>query len=82
MPKTLPVPDRMIHDWFDHPTLHLTMTGVIAKSSNIGTALASTQISTQRTVRLPRGVRPGLAHRHRPQRRLRGLLPAWQSWST
>lgn len=30
-----------IGDWFDHGTLRLTATGVLAKSSNIGTVLAS-----------------------------------------
>ncbi len=47
MPSTLPVADRVIHDWFPHDRLHLTTTGVIAKSSNIGTTLAATQISSQ-----------------------------------
>jgi cell division protein FtsI (penicillin-binding protein 3) len=36
--------DRWIGDWFEHETIHLTMGGVIAKSSNIGTALAATQL--------------------------------------
>jgi cell division protein FtsI (penicillin-binding protein 3) len=30
-----------IHDWFPHGTIKLTLAGVIAKSSNIGTVLAS-----------------------------------------
>jgi cell division protein FtsI (penicillin-binding protein 3) len=30
-----------IHDWFTHGTIRLTLAGVIAKSSNIGTVLAS-----------------------------------------
>jgi cell division protein FtsI (penicillin-binding protein 3) len=30
-----------IHDWFPHGMIHLTLAGVIAKSSNIGTVLAS-----------------------------------------
>jgi cell division protein FtsI (penicillin-binding protein 3) len=41
VPPELPSGDRPIHDWFSHPTLHLTLAGVIAQSSNIGTAKAS-----------------------------------------
>ncbi len=41
VPGVLPSGDRPIHDWFDHPTLKMTLAGVIAQSSNIGTAKAS-----------------------------------------
>ena len=43
VPRQLPVSDRVIHDYFDHDTLRLTLAGVIAKSSNIGTVLAARQ---------------------------------------
>jgi len=43
VPRQLPVADRVIHDYFDHDTLRLTLAGVIAKSSNIGTVLAARQ---------------------------------------
>jgi cell division protein FtsI (penicillin-binding protein 3) len=39
----LTVADRVIHDYFNHPKIHLTLAGVIALSSNIGTALAATK---------------------------------------
>jgi cell division protein FtsI (penicillin-binding protein 3) len=38
VPGRLPSGDRVIHDWFPHGTLHMTLTGVVAQSSNIGTA--------------------------------------------
>ena len=38
VPPQLPSGDRIIHDWFPHATLHLTLAGIIAQSSNIGTA--------------------------------------------
>ena len=41
VPGQLQSGDRVIHDWFAHPTLKLTLAGVIAQSSNIGTAKAS-----------------------------------------
>jgi cell division protein FtsI (penicillin-binding protein 3) len=41
VPPQLPSGDRIIHDWFPHPTLHLTLAGIIAQSSNIGTAKSS-----------------------------------------
>jgi cell division protein FtsI (penicillin-binding protein 3) len=38
VPPQLTSGDRIIHDWFPHGMLHLTLAGVISKSSNIGTA--------------------------------------------
>lgn len=47
VPGTLPVMDRVINDYFTHGTLGLTMAGVIAKSSNIGTVLAAREFGSQ-----------------------------------
>ncbi len=41
IPGVLARQDRVIHDWFDHGLLKLTLAGVLAQSSNIGTVLAS-----------------------------------------
>jgi cell division protein FtsI (penicillin-binding protein 3) len=41
VPEKVRSSDRVIGDYFDHDTLRLTMTGVIAKSSNVGTVLAA-----------------------------------------
>ena len=38
VPGQLQSGDRVIHDWFPHDDLKLTLAGVIAQSSNIGTA--------------------------------------------
>ena len=46
VPAQLPVADRVIHDYFNHGRIHLTLAGVIALSSNIGTVLASRHISS------------------------------------
>ncbi|WP_240181842.1 penicillin-binding protein 2 [Nocardioides sp. 616] len=45
IPSSLARQDRTINDWFDHDIIKLTMAGVIAKSSNIGTVLAADQFS-------------------------------------
>lgn len=44
VPRDLRVADRTIHDYWGHGTLRLTLAGVIAKSSNVGTVLASRQL--------------------------------------
>ena len=41
VPPELTRDGRVINDWFPHPTLKLTLAGVIAKSSNIGTVRAA-----------------------------------------
>ena len=44
VPGSLRVADRTIHDYWPHGRIHLTLAGVIAKSSNIGTVLAARKI--------------------------------------
>ncbi len=46
VPPILPRDGATIHDYFTHPTLHLTAAGVLARSSNIGTVLASQRMPT------------------------------------
>ena len=45
VPSSLDRQDRSIGDWFDHGTIRLTLAGIIAKSSNIGTVLAADAFS-------------------------------------
>ncbi|WP_228031523.1 peptidoglycan D,D-transpeptidase FtsI family protein, partial [Streptomyces phyllanthi] len=44
VPNRLPRGDRLFRDDIDHPTWYLTLNGVLAKSSNIGTILATGQL--------------------------------------
>ncbi|MFM6850930.1 MAG: peptidoglycan D,D-transpeptidase FtsI family protein, partial [Terrabacter sp.] len=45
VPGVLQRQDRPIGDWFDHGMIRLTLAGIIAKSSNIGTVLAADAFS-------------------------------------
>jgi cell division protein FtsI (penicillin-binding protein 3) len=47
VPGTLLRSEKVLHDWWEHGPIQLTMTGVIAQSSNIGTVLAADQLSAQ-----------------------------------
>ena len=82
VPAELPRGDRVIHDYFEHGTLHLTLTGVIAKSSNIGTVLAASAVqarasSTTTSRKFGLGQRTGIGvHGETP-----GVLPDWHDWS-
>jgi cell division protein FtsI (penicillin-binding protein 3) len=81
VPSQLPRGDRVIHDYFVHGKLHLTLTGVIAKSSNIGTVLAASQFKHKELYDYLRsfglGSRTGVGvHGESP-----GVLPNWHDWS-
>jgi len=82
VPSELPVLDRTIHDWFEHGLMRFTMAGVIARSSNIGTALAASQFSPEQLwsyldkFGLGRRTDVGLPGE------TRGLLPPAGIWST
>lgn len=45
VPPELARQDRVIHDWFSHGELRLTLAGVVAQSSNIGTVLAADEMT-------------------------------------
>ncbi len=47
VPGTVKRGGKVIHDYWPHGTLKLTMTGILAKSSNVGTLLAAQRLSGQ-----------------------------------
>ncbi|MEU2288090.1 penicillin-binding protein 2 [Streptomyces sp. NPDC013178] len=49
VPNRLHRGDRLFQDDIDHPTWYLTLNGVLAKSSNIGTILATGQLGRTQT---------------------------------
>jgi cell division protein FtsI (penicillin-binding protein 3) len=81
VPSELPRGDRVIHDYFPHGKIHLTLTGVIAKSSNIGTVLAASQFKHRQLYDYLRefglGARTNIGVRGESP----GVLNNWRSWS-
>jgi cell division protein FtsI (penicillin-binding protein 3) len=80
VPPEVHVMGETIHDYFVHPNLRLTLTGVLAKSSNIGTVLASRKIGPDVLKRYLEafglGTKTGIGARGESA----GLLPAG-SWN-
>jgi len=81
VPGAYPVLDTSIKDWFPHDRLHLTLTGVLAKSSNIGTVRAAEQFTPRQLhdylASFGLGTRTGIGVRGESA----GLLPAAGIWS-
>ncbi|SFQ07136.1 cell division protein FtsI (penicillin-binding protein 3) [Amycolatopsis arida] len=48
VPDSLQVADHVVHDAWEHPTQPFTVTGIFAKSSNIGTLLLARQVGEER----------------------------------
>jgi cell division protein FtsI (penicillin-binding protein 3) len=81
VPPVLNREDSPIGDWFDHGTIHLTLTGVLAKSSNIGTVRAADKFGQGQLYSYLRefglGKKTGIGVRGETQ----GLLPAGSTWT-
>ncbi|HSE09759.1 MAG TPA: penicillin-binding protein 2 [Nocardioidaceae bacterium] len=73
--------DRVIGDYWDHEELRLTLTGVIAKSSNVGTVLAADELRPQEMYDYLSAFGLGKATGVGLPKESRGLLPWWESWS-
>ena len=88
VPNRLHRGDRLFKDDIDHPTWYLTLNGVLAKSSNIGTILATgqlgkTQAQSNRVLysylrKFGIGSPPASTSPARPQ----GILAPRRTWST
>lgn len=82
VPPVLERGGRAFHDSEEHPTLELTFTGVMAKSSNIGTILAAERLSPEKLheyyARFGIGTPSGLGLPGES----RGILAPAQQWSS
>jgi len=81
VPRDLPVADRVIHDYWGHGTLRLTLAGVIAKSSNVGTVLASRQLHHQQLWDYLHNFGLGQRTDIGLLGETKGLLPAESTWT-
>ncbi|WP_243060280.1 penicillin-binding protein 2 [Nocardioides sp. SR21] len=81
VPPSLQREDSPIGDWFDHGTIRLTLAGVLAKSSNIGTVLAADHFKSgqlhEYLTRFGLGQRTAIGVRGETE----GLLPAAGVWT-
>ncbi len=81
VPSVLPrANDETIHDYFSHGMLHLTATGVVAKSSNIGTVLAAQKMRDGELYRYLRGFGLGSRTGVGLNGESPGLFPKPQDW--
>ena len=81
VPNALHRQDRVIHDWFDHPTKRWTLAGVVAQSSNIGTVLAADKFGDGQLrdylVKFGLGQRTGVGLSGESP----GILPSTSQWN-
>jgi cell division protein FtsI (penicillin-binding protein 3) len=81
VPNTLARQDRVIHDWFNHPTMRWTLAGVVAQSSNIGTVLAADKFDPGQLrdylVKFGLGQRTGIGLSGESP----GILPSSSQWN-
>ncbi|HWJ83321.1 MAG TPA: penicillin-binding protein 2 [Nocardioides sp.] len=81
VPPVLNRQDHPIHDYWEHGTLHLTLAGVLAKSSNIGTVIAADQFKHGQLrsylTKFGLGRRTGIGIGGETK----GILPAGAAWT-
>ncbi|MDQ3615896.1 MAG: penicillin-binding protein 2 [Actinomycetota bacterium] len=80
VPNQISRQDRVINDYWDHGRLRLTLTGVIAKSSNIGTVLAADEFTPRQLHRYLSSFGLGDKTDIGLAGEAPGILPPWQSW--
>jgi cell division protein FtsI (penicillin-binding protein 3) len=82
VPPELRKDGRVIGDWFPHGTLRLTLTGVLAKSSNIGTVRAAEKFAPGQLRRYLVDFGLGRATRIGVRGETNGILPSASQFSS
>ncbi|MFC7497550.1 MULTISPECIES: peptidoglycan D,D-transpeptidase FtsI family protein [unclassified Nocardioides] len=82
VPSQLPRDGRVIHDWFPHGTLRMTLTGAIAQSSNIATVLAADKFKQGQLYDYLRKFGLGRRTDIGVRGETRGLLPKLGEWTS
>lgn len=80
VPDHLASSDKVIKDYFDHGSTRYTMTGVLAKSSNVGTVLAARTLPAKRLAAYLRGFGLGSRAGIEGYGESPGILAPWQEW--
>ena len=81
IPGTLKRGGKVFHDDVAHGTWHLTLAGVLAKSSNLGTILASERIGGKKLYSYLKAFGIGESTQSGLPGESRGLIPDYQDWS-
>ncbi|WP_232675810.1 penicillin-binding protein 2 [Nocardioides sp. R-C-SC26] len=82
VPGALHRQDRTIHDYFEHGTIRLTLAGILAKSSNIGTVMAADKFDRGQLRRYLTGFGLGERTNVGLGGETRGLLPSGAMWTS
>jgi cell division protein FtsI (penicillin-binding protein 3) len=81
VPDSLTVADRTVHDAWNHPNQRFTLTGILAKSSNVGTLLTARDVGPDRFAdmlnRMGLGTRTGVGLPGESS----GRVPPRKDWS-
>ncbi|SFS33956.1 peptidoglycan D,D-transpeptidase FtsI family protein [Saccharopolyspora flava] len=81
VPGSIKVADRTVGDAWDHGTIGLTFTGVLGKSSNVGTLMVAQQLGEQRWYDLAKAFGLGKPTGIGLPGESGGSLPARENWS-
>jgi cell division protein FtsI (penicillin-binding protein 3) len=81
VPDEIKIADRTVHDAWNHPPQPFTLTGILARSSNVGTLMTAQQIGPDRfwdmLQRMGLGTKTGVGLPGESA----GVVPPRQSWS-